>query len=599
MRPLELCHLFLLQFIFVVGPVGGQETRPQDDPSILAAAEKIQCVAYLPTENPNSDSGSFRVQVNYSPDGQFLSVARRETFYIFDRKKSQLHAKIKTPNFKEVHFLQQGKIAMGTVDDVEPPEPRVLIDLASGKLAGEIDLGEHGNYATCVAPDGKTFLTAGQMLTDDPSKIVQKVTTDLGFTRPEIFVWDATTHEVIKKNFPKVPAFGPSIQPLAGLDDFIVAGMGDGPFLVNGQTLAMKSNLRVPGGINFPSSCVSPNEKHVIGPRGSYLHVIDVNSGKDLGKLEYDKNMVYKDWTFSPDGKLFVAVGASLDKELAHFPKIIVWSTASRKIIARLTHENEAGEKGDIHKIEFCPDGSHFVTANWDEYLVRVWDTTAFVDVAEKPFPAFAKRPEVWVDPYKPVGESVHTSDPPELSPEEDEMLKKEVAPYKQLPIGNYKNDSYEHYCRLGYSPDGKHLIANRQGTFFVFDQRNYKPRAMGAGNDLVAMNFFDNGKMLFGSNDSGEACPIIDVKSGGQVSQADLGDRNGFAVSICPDGKTFVTVGFVDVENERVPEVAVWDIKKGAMLRKQTFPRLLSIGNTIEFHPTHLDWMMVSVPRF
>jgi RNA polymerase sigma factor (sigma-70 family) len=92
----------------------------------------------------------------------------------------------------------------------------------------------------------------------------------------------------------------------------------------------------------------------------------DVDTGKDLPRLEVDPGLNALSVAFSPDGKA-VAVGGSKNP-----PRL--FDVATGKELTRL------GDAGNVRAVAFAPDGKTVVTGG-DDQMVRVWDVATGKEV--------------------------------------------------------------------------------------------------------------------------------------------------------------------------------------------------------------------------
>jgi WD40 repeat protein len=109
---------------------------------------------------------------------------------------------------------------------------------------------------------------------------------------------------------------------------------------------------------------------------GNWMAVGGYNVPVELWKLDTWEVLRTFEWPpdhafaldFSPDN-LLLAAGPSMGPDDESDYVIYVWNTENGNVIHQLE-----GHSGDVHALEFSPDGAHLVSASID-YNVIVWDT--------------------------------------------------------------------------------------------------------------------------------------------------------------------------------------------------------------------------------
>lgn len=119
----------------------------------------------------------------------------------------------------------------------------------------------------------------------------------------------------------------------------------------------------------------SDGKKLLTGDWGMLLQILDVDSGRQLVKIDIDDRDDYRaiqSVAFSPDESRFCAVGKD--------NRIRAYSTSSGELLR--TIESWEGHIKDVNTVAYSPDGKYFATGSADLAII-VWDADTFRKVNE------------------------------------------------------------------------------------------------------------------------------------------------------------------------------------------------------------------------
>jgi RNA polymerase sigma factor (sigma-70 family) len=252
-------------------------------------------------------------------------------------------------------------------------------------------------------------------------------------------------------------------------------------------------------------------------PRAAHIHLIDLESGKQIRDFSADKLSVME-FAFSPDGKLMASGGYDCDNERENYFARL-WDVETGKEIRRFMH----GKQGfGIASLAFSPDGKTLATLGTQAgVLLRLFE----VDTG-KLLRAFPKddgvRPERGSVAFAPDGKtvaaatnSIHSYDP--------------TTGQERLRIDRRASD-------LHFTDGGKTLTAAVSGAIYRWDTATGKTLTPEAADSAVTQTLVTpDGSRVITCGQYGEA-HIWDGTNGKHLRRFPVGRRGTLAIS--PDGR-------------------------------------------------------------
>ncbi|MCI0455899.1 MAG: sigma-70 family RNA polymerase sigma factor [Gemmataceae bacterium] len=257
------------------------------------------------------------------------------------------------------------------------------------------------------------------------------------------------------------------------------------------------------------------------------IRIWDAATGQHRRCLVHDGWI--RDIALSPDGSRLAS--NSLDDTVS------LWDIATgRKIYALAGH----GQMGGRRAVGFAPDGKSFLAWGDDMYL-RKWDVRTGKAVFEHPI--------------RPTGIEV---------PGEDDEDRERGEKFLDLGDGRF-------------TPDGKHMILQARGSFYVFDTATGKElrKFPGPGSHVIRMTISPDSKLVLASawgtpvrvelgdgtvhHVSPKSHPVAwwDLTTGKQRQRLMLPEDGAGPVAFAPNGKFFAVASSRPGARIRVVEVA------------------------------------------
>jgi RNA polymerase sigma factor (sigma-70 family) len=225
-----------------------------------------------------------------------------------------------------------------------------LWDVASGKAIRRLEGGVANPRALAFSADGKTLLSCGVIKKDNNPRFsaVQASDTATGKQLLQVPIDEAPSI------FLAVFALSPDGKTLATTDKGFIHLL---------EAASGKKMASWEGGNEARALLFSPDGKQLVAATGGKdrsVRLLDVETGKELRRLEEASEVSVRTLAFSPDGKLLVAPGAA---NLA-----LLWEAATGKVVGRLE-----GHTAPVSLVAFSPDGKIIASGSAD-HTVRLWD---------------------------------------------------------------------------------------------------------------------------------------------------------------------------------------------------------------------------------
>jgi len=434
-----------------------------------------------------------------------------------------------------------------------------LWDTASGKEVRRLELPRSIINALAFAPDGKT-LVSGQAdgLTAADEEFARAGGKPEGPPSPAVRLWEVATGKERQTFWEPAPAvrslaFSPDGKVLAtGCDDKTIRLWQ----MANGRQLHRLDAGARPG-----------RDPDQLRQLGTTVRVLFSPDGKTLLSACEDRTMLVWDaltgklvrqlpdrgypvsLALSPDGKQF-AVGGSSGRTM-----VSLLQTATGEPVS-----TTVGHLGGVHSLAFAPDGKTLATAAWD---IHLWDA---------PTGKHRRRLDGGlVVAYSPDGKVLACGSSDYTLRLRDAITGRELHRLRAARQG------VTHPWVAAFSPDGKFLASEAQGSFGLWDvatgEARPKPDQLARERtqdwlraQLNSVAFSPDGKTLAWAAEHTELrlWPLTPDKPYHRLPQ--VGVRG---VAFSPDGKLLASAGGRPLREKATLSLLLWDPVTGREQRR------------------------------
>ncbi len=283
----------------------------------------------------------------------------------------------------------------------------------------------------------------------------------------------------------------------------------------------------------------SPNGKFIASRIGGDLVIWDLQSEKEISRIELEESRLMRMATFSPDGKY---IAMSLKNNI-----ISVRDVFTRQEVKKLE-----GVKGWIDSMSFSPDRKYIVASKeWHpEKSIVLWDYETGKKLWERDSQGkatfFCFSPD-----GKFIAVGTYTS---------DVILLLVTTNGKQ--IKNFSGHSEAVYS-VNFSPDGKYLLSGgKDSTIRLWDVASGKEikQFVGHSSSLITALFSRDGKNIISSGRD-ETIRLWSAASGKEIRKFERDCRAFYSVAFAPSGDHIISVSSDN-------SLRLWDVQSGKQIK-------------------------------
>jgi WD40 repeat protein/predicted Ser/Thr protein kinase len=493
------------------------------------------------------------VRVEFSPDGGMLATASGLMITLWDT-----HTWLKQREFKahnkeilQIAFTPDGRHLISAPYNEAPR----IWDVATGQTIGQPIPAEQPHCYFRLSPDGTRLATRSQ------SGVVRMWDTETGLAISAPFEHEGPVTDL---------AFTPDGRSL-------VTGSQDGTaqvlhFQHRPQTVSLLKSEH-----SYSIACFSPDGRQVVGTSGGQALILDLATGRHVGKPIQHSDPIYR-LSASPDGRKLVTAswdgsarvwdmrtGDPLTPHLRHSQRLMavafspdsrLMATGSEDATARLWDAETGTPKSPplrhdaaVLYVTFRPDSQMLLTAGADG-TARLWSTKEGRPAWPEPI---RHKGIVWTAEFDRTGQRIVTA-----SGDKSAMVWD--AQSRQPLIRTIRHDRGLHGAR--FSPDGQYILTWSEAAARLWNARTGEPvsQVMRHAANVSAVDLSPDGStVLTGTEegvvrlwDAGTGYPISDpLPMGGWIN----------AVQFSPDGRRFLAFpdkGLLSLRDVFTPPVPV-----------------------------------------
>lgn len=307
----------------------------------------------------------------------------------------------------------------------------------------------------------------------------------------------------------------------------------------------IKSPLGRPGAALF-----SPNGKFIASKSNGNLVIWDLQSAKEISRINVGEPRIMREATFSHDGKYIIS---SLDNHI-----ICAWNVFTGQVI----HKFE-GAKGWVESISFSPNGKYLVaTRKWrsdsditkgipHEKSIVLWD----YETGEKLWERDSQGKSTFVN-FSPNGKFIAVGS----YANDDAILLLDVVNGNQLKsFSGYSGAVYF----INFSPDGKYLLSGGKDSIIrLWDIASGKEikQLVGHSSDVITALFSPDGKNIISSGKD-ETIRLWSTASGKEIRKFERNCRAFYSVAFAPSGYHILSVSSDN-------SLRLWDVQSGQEIK-------------------------------
>jgi WD40 repeat protein/class 3 adenylate cyclase/GTPase SAR1 family protein len=296
-------------------------------------------------------------RVHWSPSGDAISAAARESISVWDAGTGQLRFRQPLESFHVFNAVwsPDGHTIASTSDDGVVR----FWDSQGGQLISSFE---------AIPPLPKADRADVRGFTWSPTGLAFATGSDAG-----VFVWDTASRELRSM----LKASSGSITTLWSPDGKYIASTTyeGGVYVWDSQTGALARHFRASYG---PALAWSPDSKRIASPDGRQLNIWDIESGLLLHVLEGHHDKI-ANVAFSNDGKLLASVDGNPPRRVADSRRqTLIWRTDTLEAVGSI-EERRAGWYL-YAPLAFSPTEAKLATGIKFDEEVQTWDVTALIE---------------------------------------------------------------------------------------------------------------------------------------------------------------------------------------------------------------------------
>lgn len=332
----------------------------------------------------------------------------------------------------------------------------------------------------------------------------------------------------------------------------------------------------------------------IIASSGDYdgIYFWNTESGKLFNKLTDDKG-IYRDMSFSPDGKTLASCG---------FEFVTLWNAETGKAIRKI----QAQTKEYAASVAFSPDGKILAVSGWNK-TINLWNAETGEDIktfsgAEYAAIRIAFSPdgkEIFLaSQHKPIAILNIGSGEVKTQSKTDKSFSVAVSPDGKMfasgvsggdvKIWNAENGQElktfsghkDEIASVKFSPDGKTLASGaKDNTVRLWNVESGKEiENLNSLSGLIEAFVFSPTGKIFAVSDWNKKINIWDPETGGKIQTLDNEEKIVRNLRFSPDGKILASIG------SNSNQIKIWDVFSGKLL--QTFTEQAEELDSMDFSP-------------